>query len=699
MRCSFAVLRWLGGVILSMGLGAAMAGGIDPQFMGKVDEAPVTSQSDLLIAESKRVQGDDMDQAMVYAELALSRASAQNQIAEATRARLQKANLLLLRSRTADAEPLLAELARAIQDPKLVRFGAELKVLQGRALILQRDNTRAEQMLIEALSLARELGDRMSEAKALHNRAQLLIRVGRQDEAKQLLEASLALNKADGRDREADANRHYLGNIARDQGRFADALRLHLEVIDHGRARADVQVIAQSALALGILYGHQEQSPESIAYFREAADAFARLGDHYSEAMALINIGNALHDDDHSEVALPYLDRALKVALDDRQPDAEALARTERARALAKLKRFEEAEAEARKGLALATTGGTRTRLAQANTALGHVLNASSQHSAALPVLQQAVALASETGRIPEERDALDYLVKTELALGLSRPAAEHLDRLRTLENQIRSDRVARQMAELSVRHESERKQAELAAQAERIRLLEQQSVQQQRIRYLLATALLMSGLLIVALISRYRNKQRAEAALRKQHEAIAKANADLAEAADTDVLTGARNRRYFQRELQPKLDAAEAAGQRYALALIDADYFKQINDRYGHDIGDAALIAIVNAWAPLVGDSGSLVRFGGEEFLAVWLGVTPELVQARLEAGLAATRRIALSAGGEVVGVRVSVGWAIGPEPSLTSIDLLRLADARLLQAKSDGRDRAVGPSVLSRK
>lgn len=179
---------------------------------------------------------------------------------------------------------------------------------------------------------------------------------------------------------------------------------------------------------------------------------------------------------------------------------------------------------------------------------------------------------------------------------------------------------------------------------------------------------------------------KRQQMELLEAQEALRRANAALAELAETDGLTGLANRRRFVTRLA---DAA-ARPEPLALMMIDVDHFKTINDRFGHLVGDACLKAIAEVIAAQVTQASALVaRIGGEEF-GVLLG------DASIEAAkeVATTIRRALRRvpwrllHDELTGVTVSIGLCAGRGP-LDGTSLHANADEALYAAKRNGRDR----------
>lgn len=149
---------------------------------------------------------------------------------------------------------------------------------------------------------------------------------------------------------------------------------------------------------------------------------------------------------------------------------------------------------------------------------------------------------------------------------------------------------------------------------------------------------------------------------------------AQLARRADCDPLTGLRHYRPFEERL-----AASVPG-RTAVIAIDVDNFKQINDRYGHQAGDAALVAIVGALSRALRGDDHIYRIGGDEFAVVIDVATAAEVTA-------ISRRLLRAARG--AGYPISVGAALR-SPHETGRGALLRADRALYQAKRSGRNTA---------
>lgn len=158
-----------------------------------------------------------------------------------------------------------------------------------------------------------------------------------------------------------------------------------------------------------------------------------------------------------------------------------------------------------------------------------------------------------------------------------------------------------------------------------------------------------------------------------------------LGELAYRDPLTGLANRHVADEALA--LLAEHAQPERVALVLFDLDHFKAVNDSLGHLAGDHALQHVAGLLRGFVRSTDLLSRWGGEEFLLVWHGITPQQARERSEAILAQVRGSALEG---FPSLTISCGGVMLDEVGSVAQALAR-ADQRLYQAKAQGRDCAV--------
>ena len=187
----------------------------------------------------------------------------------------------------------------------------------------------------------------------------------------------------------------------------------------------------------------------------------------------------------------------------------------------------------------------------------------------------------------------------------------------------------------------------------------------------------------------------------------LRRTNVVLQEASLTDPLTGLRNRRYFSATIEADVGQtlrAYADGHDHHIRdlvfyLIDADNFKDVNDRYGHDVGDKVLVEMARRLSSSIRHSDVLVRWGGEEFLIVsrYTDRGDAELLARRVLSVVADTPFALNSPEETTSRTCSVGWAAFPfspdNPRAVGYgEVLTLADRALNRAKQSGRNRAVG-------
>lgn len=155
------------------------------------------------------------------------------------------------------------------------------------------------------------------------------------------------------------------------------------------------------------------------------------------------------------------------------------------------------------------------------------------------------------------------------------------------------------------------------------------------------------------------------------------------------DPLTAIFNRRFFEKSVASKISSAHQKNQDFALLMIDADHFKNVNDKYGHKTGDKVLIELAHILERSLRPEDVVARYGGEEFVAFLSNVTPqiaEMVAERLRASIAGA--VVYSEKAQPISFTVSIGIA----PSGISDDvglMIKMADDAMYLAKQNGRNR----------
>lgn len=411
---------------------------------------------------------------------------------------------------------------------------------------------------------------------------------------------------------------------------------------------------------LGTVHIYLGQHDEAVAQLLAALELRELIDDEQGRSDVENNLGIVFyHRGDLDEA-----ERAYRSALSRRQrlgdTDGVAAARNNLAKVLTDRARY----AEAREQLELARAAwaglGNLRGLAMAITNLGIVHRDQDELEAAATCFEEALAIKREIADVLGACETATLLgrvrarqQRVEEALELLRRAATDAERLRT------TGELAEACLALADVHESFGDHAGALAWFRRYHEADRRRFDE-------------------------RSAERLHA-LQVSYQ-LARAEQESA----TDELTGLRNRRAFDREVTELLRVARRDGRPVSVALLDLDDFKQINDRFGHPIGDEVLrrVAAVLREHTRAGDLAS--RYGGEEFAVAFLDTE---LAAAVRAADQLRRRIREIAW-EAVHPDLAVTTSIGVATAAASTDLLELlarADRELYRAKHQGKDRVL--------
>jgi len=234
-----------------------------------------------------------------------------------------------------------------------------------------------------------------------------------------------------------------------------------------------------------------------------------------------------------------------------------------------------------------------------------------------------------------------------------------------------------RAFLELSAKFDDERKARELEL-LRRDNALKAAEMHAQQLRQ----QLILAGTLFVTWIC---------GALLWAYTRVRKANDRLRIYSERDALTGLRNRRFFNEHVLSVEGARPIEG---CVLVADLDHFKRINDSLGHPAGDAVLATVSHRLSAALRESDKLVRWGGEEFLAILNPITPEQADLTVKRLLDVMRRDPVLWSGQAIGCTISIGYACfpmaGSETPISLESAIGLVDKALYEAKRLGRDRA---------
>ena len=168
---------------------------------------------------------------------------------------------------------------------------------------------------------------------------------------------------------------------------------------------------------------------------------------------------------------------------------------------------------------------------------------------------------------------------------------------------------------------------------------------------------------------------------------AVVRYQAELERQAQYDALTGLPNRKQLEEKLDAALHCAARSGDPVAVIFLDLDHFKEVNDSLGHRIGDALLAQIARRLERVLAGTGTVARYGGDEFMVVTEGVARADVAALLDELLMVMTEPVRIATHELF-IEASMGISVFPTDGADADTLIRNADAAMYLAKHNGRN-----------
>ena len=511
--------------------------------------------------------------------------------------------------------------------------------------------------------IARELGDDKRLGEALFWEGCALDHLLEHDRALAAFGEALAIARGAG-NRGAQARILRAIGLAYDElGDFPRALDHHLRALEIEEAAGNVAGRAATLRTIGVVYSRSGDLQTGLDYFDQSLTLCTETNDSIGRAKTLNNIGVNLNDLGRHDESLTVLQKALALY------DAAGLTLQRSGTlvnlglTLEKLERIVEAEASFLEAHTLAQATGHMFGVVDALLSLGR--------------------LAAAQGRTAEARERLEAALAGAHHHKLKQPACECHDALATL-------------------HEHCGEYVEALAHHRRFHALEREVLMQSSERQLKAVE------------TRYQlaAAQREAEIHRLRHVELADVNAELAQvnkslrAADEqktrlleqlerqtyeDSLTGLGNRRLLDKRLGDEFDRAVRHARPLAVALLDIDHFKRINDRYSHAVGDAALKELARLLTASIRHTDLVVRMGGEEFVLVLVetdaGAAAQICE-KLRAGIAAHAWERVHEG---LALTASIGYCA--DTNVAGAErMLAIADRNLYVAKDSGRNCVVG-------
>ncbi|MEP7297751.1 MAG: GGDEF domain-containing protein [Burkholderiales bacterium] len=473
---------------------------------------------------------------------------------------------------------------------------------------------------------------------------------GKLDAAVQLSHEALALaERTDEPWRQAEA-RVALASSYTGAQEFERAHRLTKESLALAENASDWIGLSRGYNTLGIVLDGLGDQPGQRHSFEQAIHYARRAGSKIDEVLLLANMADFFLKTGDYATALTHAERALPLARELKDRSSETVALSNIGLSHISLQHLELGKRYVAEAMAIDQRRGAATDVADMYGELGVYLEKAGDLRGSVSAYH--VYRRMMTGLLPGQQQKAILAMQEQYDADSRKRSLVLLAR----ENEIKAEKLRRRDL-------------------------------QQRLWGLVAAAFALS-LTAIALLH-YR--------VRRTNRLLATSNGLLEVQGERDPLTGLGNRRRFDAAMRELAADGTLNGTAY---LVDIDHFKRINDRHGHRVGDAVLVEVAQRLRATLRDQDLLVRWGGEEFLAVVQSLGTEQADALAQRMLCELEGAAISVDSHHITATASIGFAtfpIGP----TSLRVpeeraIALVDAAMYLAKAHGRNRAYGVRLL---
>lgn len=477
-----------------------------------------------------------------------------------------------------------------------------------------------------------------------------------------------------------------LGTIAAEQTQISTALELFHSAREQLERLDRPAELARVYSAIGVAHVFSKDYQRAEPYFESALELARRAGDRAMESTVLGNLAIAASQTQGPEHSARLHQQALDIARAEGLPQQVTLQLANLCDRLVEAGRLDSAEMNCPAALQRVRELDHPRYLAGTLMANGDLAWARQRNEQALAFYQEALEVAS--GRVAHvESDLLRKLADVSEQLGDWPRASAYLRQRQALREKMAAGEGRTAVEEIEARYQFERQKGEL----EVLRLqAELDEVRLRRRTVLLislsAVLVLMTALAFVAWRG-YRIERRLEHQLHERNRELEQALRRIGQMASSDSLTGLLNRRSLEAAAKRELKRAHRLDLNAVVAMADIDHFKQLNDGFGHPVGDQVLMVVAKRLLGCLRESDLVSRWGGEEFLCLLVDVDLEQARSLAErVRLDLARPVATSAGE----LQITVTFGLAP----VSGDLdqaIRSADEAMYLGKRAGRNRVV--------
>jgi diguanylate cyclase (GGDEF)-like protein/putative nucleotidyltransferase with HDIG domain len=450
---------------------------------------------------------------------------------------------------------------------------------------------------------------------------------------------------------------NFLGAVCTSLGDYTQGVEYVQSTLHLSRRANDLQGVASALTNLGLLHHHLGQDEAAVGYHHESVRISHDLGDPHREAVGLNNLGLALIGLGRDNEAIETLLNAQPLATLIGDNDLAARVLINLSEAYRNLGEGSQALRAINQALGLLPSDGEARGYGLMSAGLIHA--SAGNQPLAVEMLKTGLGIAEHSGSKSLAYQLHKHLSGLFKAAGRVHEALEHHELFYSLEREVRAEEIERKLRVTSAQREIERSRAE--SEIYRLRNVE------------LARALA--------------SLQEADRLKSQFVKELNDKSLELDRQTKIDALTGIHNRRYLEATLAAEFARCRDAGLPLSVVIIDVDHFKDINDRFSHQVGDQVLKAIAGLILKSCRGQDLVARYGGEEFVIAMPGTPASqalVVCERLRRSLEAHDWSSFIPG---LSVTISAGLSDDPEAS-DHEKLLHAADSKLYKAKRNGRN-----------
>jgi len=492
-----------------------------------------------------------------------------------------------------------------------------------------------------------------------------------------------------------------LGNVYSKLGQFEKAMQHQLMALRlaEQQPRRQAHAKLEQFNRLGALYFAMKEPQKALVSFEAALKLAPAVGSETTLASIKVNQGNALAESGRGREALAAYQEALAISRTAGLVETEIVVLIDLADHYLRSRSYDRAADFARQALLKAGEINSQSSMTVARANLGLALSGQGKIKEGAQHINAALSSYHQTGAKADEEGLVAELSLMYERAGLLREALAAARQQYQLDQELFSADQSRAISSLQEQFNAEQRQKEidLLAKENQLKSTELVNGRLQLAVSLLAAALTLLAAVFIGLL--YRR-------VRRTNEKLEAVNSQLEFHSTRDPLTGLYNRRSFLDLMKQRPgpgdgrregDVAIAAG----MMLLDVDLFKQVNDVWGHAVGDAVLVEVARRLKSTVRDSDMVLRWGGEEFLVYSPQANTQQLKRLAERLLQAIGAQPILVAGQSIPITLTGGFIALPYAGISEAlcnweKALQIADMALYLGKAHGRNRVYGLGPL---